>query len=246
MLEGRTALITGANRGIGKVVAEEFARCGADIIAHARCETFEFLNWCESLSSSARVKVLPVFFDMTDSEKMRQAIRHIISAKIPLNVLVNNAGIAHGGLFQMTSMSTIRKVFDVNLFAQMELTQLLLRPMSRQKKASIINMGSVLGLDMPRGSCAYGLSKAALMAFTSTLAAECASYSIRVNALAPSLVDTDMANLMEEGAERDMMAQCAMGRRANPLEIARTAAFLASEYSSYINGQVIRVDGGKL
>lgn len=246
MLKGKTALITGANRGIGKAVVEEFARCGTHVIAHARGDTPEFRDWCAGLADDYQVSVMPVFFDMTDSEGMKQAVRDLISTKVPVSILVNNAGIAHGGLFQMTSMATIRKVFDVNLFAQMELTQFLLRPMAREGKGSIINMGSVLGLDMPLGSCAYGLSKAAFMAFTHTLAAECAPLGIRVNALAPSLVDTDMANLMEERAEKDMMEQCAMGRRAFPQEIARTVTFLASESSSYINGQIIRIDGGQL
>lgn len=246
MLKGRTALVTGSSRGIGRAIVEEFAACGADIVAHARQDTSEFREWCAALADKHDVKVTPVFFDITDSEGMKQAVRGLISAKIPVNVLVNNAGVAHGGLFQMTPMAGIRKVFDINLFAQMELTQFLLRPLARHGSGSIINMGSVLGLDMPKGSCAYGLSKAALMAFTRTLAAECGPLGIRVNALAPGLVDTDMADLMEEGAENAMMSQCAMARRARPQEIARAAAFLASESSSFINGQIVRIDGGRL
>lgn len=246
MLNGKTVLITGASRGIGKAMAEEFAACGASIIAHARHDTAQFQEWCNALTLRHNTTVTPVFFDMTDSEGMKSAVRRLISAKISVNVLVNNAGVAHGGLFQMTSMAIIRNIFDVNLFSQMELTQLLLRPMARQGGGSIINMGSMLGLDMPKGSCAYGLSKAALMNFTCTLAAECAPLGIRVNALAPGLVDTDMANLMEENAEKTMIAQCAMARRASPQEIARAALFLASESSSYINGQVIRINGGRM
>ena len=173
MLKGRTAFITGTNRGIGKALVAEFARNGADVIAHARRETPEFLSMLEEIASKYSVKVSPLFFDMTNSEAMKTAVRGLISSRIPVDILVNNAGVAHGGLFQMTGMSKVREVFDSNLFSMMELTQLLLRYMMRRRHASIINLGSVLGLDMPVGSCAYGLSKAAVMAFTRTLAAEC-------------------------------------------------------------------------
>ena len=154
------------------------------------------------------------------------------------------AGIAHGGLFQMTPVSKIREVFETNLFAQMEITQIVLKSMMRKKSGVIINMSSVLGLDIKEGSCAYGLSKAAVSAWTKTLACEYAAYGIRVNAIAPGLIDTDMAKLMEEKAEQEMIASSAMNRLGQPDEIAKTALFLASDDSSFINGQVIRVDGG--
>lgn len=245
MLEGKTALITGSGRGIGRAISEAFAQSGADVIAHARQESIGFRDWCTSLAVKYDVKVLPIFFDLTDSAAMRTAVRALISAKVPVNVLVNNAGVAHGGLFQMTSLAKIREVFEVNLFAHMELTQQLIRYMIKGGGGSIINMGSVMGQDLPIGSCAYGVSKAALMAFTQTLAAECGPLGVRVNALAPGLTRTDMAGQMEAKAEQTMLNQCAMKRLALPEEIANAAVFLASDKASFINGQIVRVDGGK-
>lgn len=245
MLRGKTALITGANRGIGKEIMAEFARNGADIIAHARCGTPEFLSMLERLSSEHNITISPLFFDMRDVEAMKVAVRSLVSSKTPINVLVNSAGVSYFGLFQMTSINKIRDVFDVNFFAQLELTQLLLRPLMRQRNACIINMGSVMGLDLPQGGSAYGLSKAAFMAFTKVLAAECGPFGLRVNAIAPGLIRTEMAHEMGDKAEDVMTEQCAIKRLGTPKEIAMTAAFLASECASYVNGQILRVDGGK-
>lgn len=245
MLKGKTALITGTNRGIGKAMVEEFAKNGANIIAHARKETPEFLDFLKEMAEKYKVSVQPVFFDMTDSEAMKNVVRGLISTKTPIDILVNNAGVAHGGLFQMTAMDKIREVFEINFFSHLELTQLLLRWFIKNGGGSIINIGSVLGIDLPEGSCAYGVSKAALIAFTKTLAAECGGYGVRVNAVAPALVTTEMADLMEEKAEKQMIAHSAMNRKAIPVEIADVVVFLASGKSSFINGQVIRVDGGE-
>lgn len=244
-LRGKTAFITGTNRGLGKAFVGEFARCGANVIAHARKDSDEFRVSCSELGAKFGVKVTPVFFDMTDSAAMKGTVRQLIADKIPINVLVNSAGVAHGGFFQMTPMAKIREVMDINLFAQMELTQTLLRYMMRNKPAAIVNMSSLLGLNLPVGECAYGVSKAALAAFTKTLAAETGPLGVRVNAIAPGLINTEMAHLMEKLAEERMIADSALKRKGEPIEIARLVAFLASDESSYLNGQVIKIDGGR-
>lgn len=244
MLKGKNALITGTARGLGKAFVEEFAKNGANVIAHARKETPEFMRMIAEVSQKYGVSVTPVFFDMTDAKAMKNAVRKIIADKTSVDILVNNAGVAHGGLFQMTAMSKIREVFEINLFSHMTLTQLLLRYMIKRGGGSVINIASISGMDLLAGNCAYGVSKAALIAFTQTLAAECGTNGIRVNAIAPSLVSTQMAGLMEEKAGKAMLAASAMKRFAEPAEIAKIAVFLASDNASFINGQTIRADGG--
>ena len=245
MLKGKTAFITGTNRGLGRAFVEEFAKNGANVIAHARRETPEFVSVCADVAKRHGVKVMPVFFDMTDSEGMKKVVRTVISEKTPVNVLVNSAGVAHGGFFQMTPISKIREVFDVNFFAHIELTQLLLRWIARCGNGSIVNIASISGIDLKVGNCAYGVSKAAMIAFTKTLAAECGPLGVRVNAICPGLSATDMGAQMEEKAGREMIARSAMDRLAEPEEIARVAVFLSSDDASFVNGQIISVDGGR-
>lgn len=244
MLTGRVCFITGSNRGIGRTMVEEFARSGASVFAHARRETAAFEADMRNLAESYGVSITPVYFDMTDTEAMKAVFKELYKNKARIDILINNAGVAHGGLFGMTPVAKIREVFDINLFSAMELTQLVLKIMTSQKSGCIINLGSIAGMDLKPGNSAYGVSKAAVMAWTRTLASEVAQYGIRVNAIAPGLTDTNMASLMEEKAGREMVESSAMKRLAKPEEIAKVALFLASDDASFINGQVIRVDGG--
>lgn len=243
-LSGKTALVTGSNRGIGKAMIEKMASEGASIIAHARKKTDDFEIFLDDLSKHYKVMVKPVYFELTDTDEMREAMQPIIRGEGAIDILVNNAGVAHGGFFAMTKVQTIRDVFDVNLFAAMELTQMVLRKMMRQKSGSIINMSSIAALHVRAGNSAYGVSKAAIKAWTETLATEVAPYGIRVNAIAPSLTDTEMAKLMENKAGKEMLSASAMERLATPEEIANVAVFLASDDSSFVNGHTVVVNGG--
>lgn len=243
-MERRTVLITGCNRGIGKEAVRLFAANGYNLICCIRKENEEFSAFISEMKASYQIDVDILYFDMTDEESIKEALKPILKEKRQIDVLVNNAGIATGGFLQMTSMKQLKEVFQINYFSHVLVTQLVTKLMMRQKSGCIINMGSVAGLDNFAGYTAYGASKAAMMAFTKTIARELAPYNIRVNAIAPGLTDTGMAGQMEEKAWKEMVARTDMNRLGKPREIAQMMLFLASDEASFITGQVYRVDGG--
>jgi len=238
----KTVFITGSPRGIGKATTVVFAEKGWNVVAHARKQTDEFEGFLSDLSTQYKVDMTPVYFDMLDTFAMKECIKGLKKDKIIINTLVNNAGIAHGGLFQMTPISEIKDVFNINLFAHMELTQLVLRIMPKEN-ASIVNLASVTGIDFRKGNSAYGVSKAALIAWTKVLQSELLG-RVRVNAVAPGLTDTEMAMKMEEKLRETTLSRSVMNRLAQPEEVAKAIYFLSSDDASFITGQVLKVDGG--
>ena len=243
-MDRKRVLITGSAGGIGRIMAEKFAKEQYDLILHARRETEEFSEYIDSLKQKHGIDILPIYFDITDYEAMKKEVQNLHKNKISIDVLVNNAGVAHGGMFQMTSLADIKNVFEINYFSMVQMTQLIMRMMTRRKKGSIINLASVAGIDLEVGNCAYGASKAAVIAFTKTAAKEVASQGVRVNAVAPGLTDTRMATQMEKNAGEEMVQASSMKRLGRPDEIASVVCFLASEEASFITGQTIRIDGG--
>ncbi|MBQ3625824.1 MAG: SDR family oxidoreductase [Synergistaceae bacterium] len=243
-LNGKNCLVTGANRGLGKAVVEKFAQCGANVWACARSHREEFENFIQETAQKYSVDVTPLYFDVTEYQGTKAAVTEIMKSKRPLDVLVNCAGIAHGGFIQTTPIQTIKDVFEVNFFAVVQLTQLAVKLMARNKKGSIINIASIAGIDLNEGNCAYGISKSAVIALTKVMSKEYAQFGIRVNAAAPGLLDTDMAKQMEDKAYQEMVSHSLLSRLGRPEEAANVIAFLASDEASFISGQVIRVDGG--
>ena len=243
-LSGKTALITGCNRGIGRAIMEAYAKEGASIIACTRGIDDGIRDVYHQLSKQYDVRVYPVSMDLSDSESIRQGMKEITNLKLPIDILVNNAGIAKFRPFVMSGLDVFREIMQVNFYAPVMISQYVVKNMLRQKKGSIINFSSISGLDMNAGNSAYGASKAAIASLTRTMAKELSKAGIRVNAVAPGFVETDMNKQIDAGYMDSMLQQIALGRIAEPEEIARVAVFLASDESSYITGQIIRIDGG--
>ncbi len=243
-LEGKNAIITGCRRGIGRAIVQKFAENGCNIWACARTPDPAFEQDMAGIAAVNGIWIRPVYFELTDPDQIKEGIRTVFAERKPLDILVNAAGICELGLFQMTPMDRIRTMFEVNLFSVMELTQYALKGMLRAKKGVVVNIASIAGLDVGPAICSYGTSKAALIHFTKNLASETGRQGIRVNAVAPGPADTDMVQIVRDKVGENLLLHAAMERLAKPEEIADAVLFLASDDASFINGQVLRVDGG--
>jgi 3-oxoacyl-[acyl-carrier protein] reductase len=238
LLYGKTTMITGAGRGIGRATAELFAHNGAIVYAND-VET-------GSLDDLACDNLFPVYFDVTDSQAVKAVIMQIKKEQGQLDCLINNAGIMQDALIGMVDINVARKIFDVNVFAMMDLMQLATRLMKKQEFGSIINFTSIVGVHGNAGQLAYSASKGAVIAMTKTAAKELAPFKIRVNAVAPGMIDTDLFRSIGEERITARISQIGMGRLGTPNDIAKTCMFLASDLSDYITGQVIGIDGSTI
>lgn len=244
MLKHKVAVISGCSRGIGKSIAETFTQNGCDLFVCAREDGKSYRQWCDELAKKNNTQVTPIFFDLTNKEALVEGMKTILKTKKPIDILVNNAGIIpEPKAFEMTSIDSMKEIFNVNYFAQIEIIQYILRNMHRNKKGSIINVSSVAAFDGEPGECEYCSSKAAVIGMTKNLARQYAKDGIRINAIAPGLIDTSMGNVMSDERKQDFIKKISLGRMGTPQEIANVALFLASDLSSYMTGQVLRVDG---
>lgn len=246
LLQGKNAIITGAQRGIGAAMVEVFAREGANVWAFARKPSAPFEEKCENLSRQYGVWIKPVCCELGDTAAIREAFRQVMADRLPLHVLVNNAGImGEDRMFQMTSEADMRSIFDINFFALIEVSRLATRLMARNKSGAVVNIASIAGIDGD-SRLDYSASKAAVIAATKKMARELISVGIRVNALAPGFTDTDLVKDLSEKVVQEQTEKILMKRKAQPEEIANVAAFMASDMASYVTGQTWRVDGGIL
>ena len=245
MLTGKNAIITGARRGIGRAAVETFASFGANVWACARKQDGAFEEDMRRLSERYAVSIWPLYFDVTDEAQVKQAVQAIRKQKQDVDILAAIAGIAGDrASFPMSGMENIRGVLETNYFAVTLLTQYVVRLMIRQNKGSIIYISSIAGLDGTPPQYAYASSKAALIGAMKNLSCEVAPNNIRVNAVAPGLIETDMGKEIEETLRAEMLSRVTMKRMGKPEEVANAIAFLASDLAGYSTGQVIRVDGG--
>lgn len=243
-LEGKNAIVTGANRGIGNAIVYKFAENGCNIWACARKKNDVFEAAMHELSRKQKVEIIPIYFELTKEKEIRDGLKKIYQTKKSIDILVNAAGVTHNEVLHRTSMNIMREIYEINYFAPVNLCQIAVQRMMRQRSGTVINLASISGLDIRATNCSYGTSKAALIHFTKVLAAEVASMGIRVNAIAPGATDTDMMKEAGEKAKDALLERCAMNRMALPKEIAEIALFLVSDRASFVNGQVIRIDGG--
>lgn len=238
------AVVTGANRGIGLAIARTFVAHGARVLACMRKPDSGMLEWARQITDDGAGSVQAIALDLAEEASIKAAIKEIMAATPRVDVLVNNAGVASGGLFQMTSMTELRRLFEINFFSQILLSQGISRLMARQKSGSIINIASTAAQIADSGTLAYGTSKAAFTRATQSMATELGSVGIRVNAIAPGVTRTDMFDQMAPGARDKLIESSALKRPAEPQDVANMALFLASDLSSFVTGQILRVDGG--
>jgi Dehydrogenases with different specificities (related to short-chain alcohol dehydrogenases) len=244
ILQEKNIIVTGTSKGMGKQMVELFTAQGANVFAHARRETEEHKGFCQALADKNGVQVIPVYFEMCDSVQIKDAVKEIRGTKLPIDGLVNNAGITHNALFQMTNMDEVRNQFEVNFFAPFLLTQYISKLMVRNNKGSIVSISSTAALDANSGKSAYGASKAALLCMTQCIAEELGSAGIRANVICPGVTNTDMLETMPDYILDIQKEASFLKKIGKPIDIANTAMYLLSDYSSYITGQVFRVDGG--
>lgn len=243
LLQSKTAIITGCNRGIGYATVEAFAREGANIWAHARKETSEFVENMQEIEQKHGVKIIPVYFDVRDIDSAKKELLTIYKDAGKIDILVNNAGIMQDAILGMISSQMMRDLFEINVFSVIDLTQIVARFMTRQKNGSIINIASIIGTNGNAGQSVYSATKGAVVAFTKSAAKELTPKGIRVNAIAPGIVNTQLINNVPTNLMEKRLENIKLGRIGEPRDIAETAVFLASDMASYISGQIIGVDG---
>lgn len=247
MNESKNIVITGANRGIGLSTLKKIAKNGWNVWACMRDTAHNRIAWIQEIEEKNHVWIKPVALELTSEESIREAAKVILDDKLQIDGIVNNAGVAGPiKLFSMMSMEEIRETFDVNFFGPSLLTQRLLKNMMRHKSGSIVNIVSIAAMDGEPAQYAYVSSKAAMIGATKKLSSELAPYRIRVNAVAPGMINTDMGDIIEDHMVQKMLTSIPMKRKGNIDEVSNMIFFLLSEESSYISGQVFRVDGGKI
>jgi len=244
-LSGKVALVTGGSRGIGASISRLLVNAGAYVYVCGRDEK-ALTETCHALNEAGTGSAEPLVFDVKDNKQIKEAFQAIFKQSKRLDVLVNNAGILDDALIGMVSQTQIEETFSVNTYSVLYTCQYAARLMARSGGGSIVNISSIIGRVGNEGQAVYSGSKAAVIGISQSLAKELAAQSIRVNAVAPGFIDTDMTRNLPQDKYQQREASIAMKKVGSPEDVAKTVLFLASDLSSYITGQVIGVDGGML
>ena len=243
MLSGKIALITGTGKGIGKKTTERFAEEGA--IVYATDITPGSIDaFAKELSEKYNTEIIPLYFDVTDENEAKKAILQVKKQHGRLDILVNNAGIMKDNVIGMIGRQIISEVFNINVFSVINMRQLAYKLMRQQKSGCIINISSIVGIEGAAGQLVYSASKGAVAALTKAAAKELAPNGIRVNAVAPGLINTGLLQAIGDRQIEANLHNIRLGRLGEPIDVANVIAFLASDYSSYITGEIIGINGG--
>lgn len=245
LLEGKTAIITGASRGIGRGIAEVFAAHGANV-AFTYSSSVEAAQKLENELKAKGVKAKGYQSDAANYEEAQKLAEEVATEFGSIDILVNNAGITKDNLLMRISEEDFDKVIEVNLKSVFNMTKAVQRTMLKQRKGSIINMSSVVGVKGNAGQSNYAASKAGMIGFTKSIALELGSRNIRCNAIAPGFIETEMTAVLDEKVVQGWRDNIPLKRGGMPEDVANACVFLASDMSNYVTGQVLNVDGGML
>jgi 3-oxoacyl-[acyl-carrier protein] reductase len=243
LLQGKTAVVTGGSRGIGKEIVLAFLNEGASIY-YLDLQEGDSLKEYQDLASSHGAKAFFKEANVADEDRVNQVIDEIVKEAGAIDVLVNNAGITRDGLIFRMKTEDWKTVLDVNLSSAFYCSRAASRHMIKQKGGSIINVASIVGVIGNGGQTNYSASKAGLIGLTKSLAREVASRNVRVNAVAPGFIVTPMTDKLNEEQKGALYGQIPMGRLGDPQEVAKVILFLASDLSSYVTGEVLKITGG--
>lgn len=244
LIENQVAIVTGGSRGIGEAIAIKFAENGGHV-AFTYLSSDEKAKALEEKLLSFGGKAKAYKSDAASYEESEKLVNEVIKDFGTIDILVNNAGISKDNLLLRMSQEQWDDVMQTNLKSVFNMTKQVIRPMMKARKGSIINMSSIIGMRGNAGQSSYAASKAGIIGFTKSIAAELGSRNIRCNAIAPGFVETDMTHYLKEGdAAKTFLEKIPLGRFGSAKEIANVSLFLASDLSSYITAQVISVCGG--
>lgn len=245
-MDKKVALITGGARGIGKKIAEKFARNGYNIVINYVSEKTDVNKLESDLSQNGKVEVLCIKCDVTEFNSCQEMVKKAVDKFGKIDVLINNAGITKDNLLMRMKEEDFDKVINVNLKGTFNMTKNVISYMMKKRSGRIVNISSVVGVSGNSGQANYAASKAGIIGFTKSVAKELASRNILANAVAPGFIETDMTDVLSESVKESIYSQIPLKKMGKPEEVANAVYFLGSDENTYITGQVLNVDGGMI